>query len=136
MKFWTIAFWKDAGERVISTALESLLGIMLATGFDLNNLLSWAGVWKGVTAVTAIALIKALLAGLANPNTGASLGTTHPVDIVEALITQKTVGTEGDKIGMGMPDEVLAVPGDTIAGKASSQPDDTPVVVSLPPSVT
>lgn len=136
MKFWTIAFWKDAGERVMSTALESLLGIMLATGFDLNNLLSWTGVWKGVTAVTAIALIKALLAGLANPNTGASLGTTHPADIVEALVTQKTVYDPAMQGQAQYENDVAAVPGDTIAGKASAQPDDTPVVVSLPPSVT
>jgi len=136
MKFWTVAFWKDAFERVASTALESLLGTMLATGFDLDKLFSWTGVWKGVTLITAISLIKALLAGLANPNTGASLGTTRPADIIEAYETQKTIYTDGDKVGMGVQDEVVATPGDTVAGHASTQPNDTPVVVSLPPSVT
>jgi hypothetical protein len=136
MKFWTIAFWKDAGERVGATALESLLGTMLATGFDLDRLLSWEGVWKGVASTTLVALIKTLLAGLANPNTGASLGTTHPVDIVEALVTQKTIYDPAMQGQSMFENDVAAVPGDVIAGKASSQPDDTPVVVSLPPSVS
>ena len=88
MKFWTKAFWKDAVERVGSTFLEALLAVMLLSGFDLEQLTSWDLVWKGVITITLISLVKALAAGLANPNTGASLGTTVPGDIVSAYTTQ------------------------------------------------
>jgi len=128
MKIWTKAFWKDAGERVSSTFVQVVGGaIIAAAGF--GSLDEWS-FWEPLLWATVIATAKVLVAGVLNPNTGASLGTTNPADIVKALVTQKDIKTDGDKIGMGVQDEVIANAGETVAGKAAVQDTNTPVDVT------
>lgn len=112
-RIWTKGFWKDLTERVGSTAAESLLGTLISVGFDLDKLLSWEGVWKGVASTTLVALVKVLLAGMANPTTGGSLGTTVPAAAADTIVT---------------PD------GSKVAGPGSVHEDGTPMQSEpLPP---
>lgn len=134
MKIWTKAFWEDAVERVGSTFVQVLLGAMLATGINFASMGHWS-FWEPLLWATAIALVKVLVAGFVSPNTGASFGTTNPAGIVKALVTQKDVVLDGDKVGMGVPDEVIASAGETVAGKAAVQETGSPVaVVEVGPS--
>lgn len=130
MKIFTKAFWEDAIERIGTTFGESLLGAMIAAG-GFSAMGGWS-FWEVILWTTALALVKVVLAGLINPNTGGSLGTTHPAGIVKALVTQKEIKTDGDPDVLGGA-PTLAREGETVAGQASSQPNNTPVVVSLPP---
>lgn len=137
MKIWTKAFWKDAVERVGSTTVQVIGGAFLALAFsatrDFHVLGHWS-FWEPLLWAIAIALVKVVMAGAINPNTGASLGTTNPADIVKAIETQKNIVLDGDKMGPGMPDEVVALAGTTVAGKAAVQDTNTPVeVLPAPP---
>lgn len=127
MKIWTKAFWKDAVERIGSTAFQVVGGALIAAaGFGVLD--DWS-FWKPVLWTLVLALVKVLAAGFINPNTGASLGTTNPTDIVKAVVTQKDIVLDGDRMGPGMPDEVVAKAGDTVAGPAAIQDNNTPVEV-------
>lgn len=126
---WTKAFWKDAIERLGTTLVAILIGAMTASDFGWTMLDDWK-FWSPIAVSMGINLLKVLLAGFASPNTGASLGTTNPAGIVKAFVTQKDVVTEGDKVGPGMPDEVVARAGDTVAGNAATQANNTPVDVT------
>lgn len=126
---WTKAFWKDAIERLGTTLVSILIGAMTASDFGWTMLDDWR-FWSPIAVSMGVNVLKVLLAGFASPNTGASFGTTNPADIVQALVTQKDVVTQGDKIGMGMPDEVVAKAGDTVAGNAAVQVNNTPVEVT------
>jgi len=74
---WTKAFWKDAIERTGSTLGAVFLGLLVTDGFEWSSLGHWA-FWAPVLTTTAVTLVKTILAGLSNPATGASLGTTTP----------------------------------------------------------
>lgn len=76
---WSAAFWRDAVERVGSTFVQVLLGAMIASGISFAQLGHWA-FWSPLLWATAIALVKAVAAGILSPSTGASLGTTIPAD--------------------------------------------------------
>lgn len=79
---WTAAFWKDAGERVLSTAVQALLGLIVVTGFRLDDLLN-IEMWQTVGAITFVALVKVVAAGLGgNP----SLISNLPPDRAEEAI--------------------------------------------------
>lgn len=128
MKIWTKAFWKDAVERIGSTFFQVLGGALIAAG-GFGKLDDWS-FWEAVLWAMVLVVVKVLAAGFFNPNTGASFGTTNPADIVKAVVTQTDIKTDGDKVGMGMPDEVIARAGDTVAGKAAVQDTNTPVAVT------
>lgn len=125
------AFWIDAGERVFATVVATVLGVITADGFNWVNL-DFKQAALGVLSVAFFTLLKCLAAGLANPNTGASLGTTVPGELVSAFTTQKTIEVDRDVIGGEL---TLAHPGDTVAGPAALQPTGTQVVV-VPPAPT
>jgi hypothetical protein len=130
VKIWTKAFWKDAVERIGSTAFQVVGGaIIAAAGFGVLD--DWS-FWKPVLWTLVLALAKVLAAGFINPNTGASFGTTNPAGIVKAIETQKDIVLEGDRVGPGMPDTVIANAGETVAGKAAVQDTNTPVEVVVP----
>lgn len=80
---YTVAFWRDTGERVLSTFLQGLLGIWVLSDVVPDGSVphvnpSAVDVFAGAGIIAAIALIKCLIAGLASPATGASLGTAIP----------------------------------------------------------
>lgn len=112
MKIFTSAFWKDAIERVGSTFLQALLGVVVGTGVASSqgaDLGKWT-TWSPITFTTLAALIKVMIAGLYNPSSGASFGTSVPSDNVVAVVNPKTETTE--------------------AGNAASLPTGTPVAIS------
>lgn len=61
MSIWTKAFWKDAIERVVSTAAQAAVGVLTADGFNLVEFDLKAG--ASVVGVAAlVSLLKALVA--------------------------------------------------------------------------
>lgn len=81
---WGSGFWKDAAERVIVTTGEVALAFVPV---DLTNVgpelkLEHIAAVIGLTALAS--LLKCVVANAKNSGTGASLGTTVPVDQVAA----------------------------------------------------
>lgn len=110
---WSKAFWKDVADRVLSTFVAVVVGVIVSTdGFKASSLGDWK-FWTPVLITTAVTVAKALGLGIVNPNTGASFGTTVPGGLVAA---------QTDASG--------SHPGDTIAGAATDIPDGTPVELS------
>lgn len=138
MSIWKKAFWKDAAERTISAVAQALLlfwfgealpDSIVQVNVDFADWRAWGQI---VLAAAVLQMLKNLVAVLKNPNNGASFGTTNPADMVEALVTAKTVTT-----GVYGSGRTVAAPGDTVAGKASPIETDQPVQVSpLPPVET
>lgn len=131
---WSAAFWKDAGERILFTALATLSGMV---GVDVLNILvlDWRAIGIAVLSVSFMTLIKTLLAGLRNPNTGASFGTAVPGDIVQAYTNQRE-----SRVGSYGGGEVTSHPGDTVAGPAAENKvgavEGEPVYVQPVPPAT
>lgn len=111
IKIFTKAFWLDAFERVGSTFLQALLGVVVGTGVATSHgadLASWV-TWSPIVFTTLAALLKVMIAGMAGAGTGASFGTSVPaLDVVAAV-----------NPGSGVPE----------AGAASPVPTGTPVRV-------
>lgn len=79
---WTRAFWVDLGERVVATFLGALLTTLLLVN---STPVDWAdgqAVWTVLGVPTLVALIKGLLANLADPESGASLVPAPPGPVV------------------------------------------------------
>lgn len=131
MRIFTSAFWKDAVERVGSTFFEALVAVLIVGGLSFQNLGDWV-FWEPLLWITVVALVKVLAAGFISPNTGASLGTTVPGELVAAYTTQTKV-VDGSYSG----GRTVAHPGDTVAGPAAAVTDGRPVDVtkSEPPGV-
>lgn len=127
---FSIAFWKDAGERVLFTVLATIAGIVTADGFDWIHL-DLKATALSVLSIAFFTLIKCLAAVVANPNTGASVGTTIPGELVSAYTTQKDIQIGTDQYAS----KTVAHPGDTVAGPAAVQPTGTQVEV-VPPAIT
>lgn len=140
---FTKAFLKDAFERFGSTFIAVLIGtfvgIYSTKDFDWDKL-GEKSFWIPILVTSAVTAAKAVLAYLKNPNTGASLGTTVPGELVSAYTTQTTVTrSEADGYRGGA---VLAHPGDTVAGPAAPAAIDEGLKVEVarptdyrPPSV-
>lgn len=57
-RYWENSdFWKDAGERIVSTFLFTFLSIVTATGFDFTNHVAW---WSAALAAAA-STVKAVI---------------------------------------------------------------------------
>lgn len=57
-RYWETAdFWKDAGERIVTTYLFALAGVVTADGFD------WSSdkAWKAAAVASALSTIKAIV---------------------------------------------------------------------------
>ena len=112
MSIYTSDFWRDLGERVVSTFGQVGAGVLVAAVaagqglFDLD--------WKAGVSVIGIAVLLAVFKGLAavnlNPDSGASLGTAVPKGHVAAV-------------------EAIENEGEYIAEEASPYPEGTPVDV-------
>jgi hypothetical protein len=111
-RIWTKGFWKDAGERVFSTFLAVLLGLLLTDGFDWSSLQHWA-FWAPVLTTTLVTLVKVLAAVVTNPTTGGSFGTSVPADGVLAIQDTKNsvVAGPGSPQEDGTPMQVTPLPG-------------------------
>lgn len=78
------AFLKDFADRVLSTFVAVFVGVVASgNGFEMSMLGDWK-FWAPILITTAVTVAKALGLGIANPNTGASFGTTVPGDLVAA----------------------------------------------------
>lgn len=78
MTHWSRAFWSDLAERVGSTFLQALLGVLVATNTPALDWSDYRAVWVLLGIPTAASLIKGLLANMAQPESGASLLPTPP----------------------------------------------------------
>lgn len=80
MSIYERAFWRDTGERVVSSAAQGFLTgsglVALAVATDTVTVATPAIEWKGgglaALSMGVLALGKALVAGKANPESGAS----------------------------------------------------------------
>jgi len=79
------ALWKDIADRVLSTFVAVVIGVVLSMGdgFQVAMLGSWK-FWAPVLITTAVTVAKTFGLSLKNPNTGASFGTAVPGDLVAA----------------------------------------------------
>lgn len=84
---WGRAFWRDFGERVGSTFLGALLACITLTGTTPVDWTDAAAVWAVLGVPTATAVIKALLANMANPETGASLLASPPGPVEHGYVS-------------------------------------------------
>jgi hypothetical protein len=68
---WTATFWKDAAERAIKTAAQTLLGVIaglqVTTGMDWETTLIAAGIATGLSVLTS------LLSSLSGTSSSASV---------------------------------------------------------------
>lgn len=111
MSIYTKAFWKDAGERAVWTfaqTLGALLTVVVVEGGGLGAV-DWQTVLSTAALAAIYAIVKALGVGRANPETGASTGTTIPRADVAAVETDQA--------------------GEYSAEEASPFPEGTPVDV-------
>jgi hypothetical protein len=76
MNKWGSSFWVDLGERAGTTLIYGVIAMLTAdaNGVISGNAQQW---WVVVGLPTALAVLKALLANLAHPESGASL-VPHP----------------------------------------------------------
>lgn len=111
-RIWTKGFWKDIVERVGSTFGAAVLGILASDGFKWSTLGDWK-FWSPVLATTAVTVIKVLLAGVANPTTGGSLGTSVPAAAADVIVTPdgSKVAGPGSALEDGTPMQSEPVPG-------------------------
>lgn len=74
---WTREFWRDLGERVATTAVYGLIVMLTAdaSGAISGDPQQW---WLIVGLPTVLALLKGVLAGIKDPETGASLLSDPP----------------------------------------------------------
>lgn len=115
---WTAAFWKDAGERVLSTAVQALLGLIVVTGFRLDDLLD-IEMWQTVGAITFVALVKVLAAGLGgNPSLISNLPPERAEKAIE--IGEQVLDGEAELTDA----EPLAVPDDYLHDEYDGVEDD------------
>ena len=71
-RYWeTIDFWKDAGERIVSTYLFFFAALLVVTEFDFTN----SKAWGGAAIAAAFSTVKAIIG--ANRK-----GSTTPVSIL------------------------------------------------------
>lgn len=115
---YTKDFWRDAGERAISTfgqtaaafLAAAIAAVLAGTAiFDFD----WETAIFVVIAATLGSVLKALAAVSNNPETGASFGTTIPkgaVAAVEEGLTGQFVAEEAAPYAEGTPVEVIPDP--------------------------
>jgi hypothetical protein len=68
---WTAKFWKDAAERMLFTALATLIGSVAAT--DAVGKTNWHVVWVAVAVATGGTLVKCLAASFKGDPGSASM---------------------------------------------------------------
>lgn len=67
---WTKKFWKDAVERAIKTAAQSLLAVIAGTSIVGGT--DWAVVLIGAGIATGLSFLTSILSTLAGSSTSAS----------------------------------------------------------------
>lgn len=71
-RYWENSdFWKDAGERIVTTYLFTFAGLLVVTSFDFTN----SKAWGGAAVAAAFSTVKAIIG--ANRQ-----GSTTPVSIL------------------------------------------------------
>lgn len=78
MNKWSRNFWIDLAERVGSTFLGALLGVLTLVGATPVDWTDAKAVWAVLGVPTVVSLIKGLLANLGDPESGASLVPAPP----------------------------------------------------------
>lgn len=113
MSIYTAGFWKDAGERAVWTFAQSLgalltVDVLAGAGFFEVD---WTAALSVALLATVYALIKALGAGAARPETGASTGTAIPKAEVAAVEVEREgeyVAEEASPFPTGTPVDVIS----------------------------
>jgi hypothetical protein len=79
---WSKQFWKAAAERVIATAAEALLALLLVDGFGVADL-AGSATWSVVGIAALASLLKSVIAAGkdGNPSIGSIEKVTPKVDI-------------------------------------------------------
>lgn len=71
-RYWeTSDFWKDAGERIVSTYLFFFVALLTVTEFDFTN----SAAWGGAAIAAGLSTIKAIIGAQRK-------GSTTPVSIL------------------------------------------------------
>jgi hypothetical protein len=78
MSKWNKSYWADLAERVGSTFIQALLGCLVLTSATPVDWSDGKAVWAVLGVPTVVALLKGLLANMANPDSGPSLLPSPP----------------------------------------------------------
>lgn len=77
LTIWSRGFWAATAERVLVTAVQALLAVLTADGFDLISA-DWRGILVAVGTAALLSLLKAIVANAATKN-GPSLTDSEQV---------------------------------------------------------
>lgn len=119
---WSRTFWSDLAERVGTTAIGALLGVLAgsASGAIPNDPAVW---WSVIGVPTLTSLLKGLAANMASPESGPSLLSAPPAPVVEPT---------PEPVAVAAP---LAAPAKkTVAKKTAAKRATTKKAVPKPPS--
>jgi hypothetical protein len=80
---WSKNYWSDLAERVVSTFIQALLGCLVLTGATPVDWSDGKAIWAVLGVPTAVALLKGLLANMADGESGPSLLPAPPAPEVK-----------------------------------------------------
>ena len=84
-------FWVDALERAIMTFAQALLATLGVNAVGIHEV-EWLSALSVAALAAVLSLLKSLVATSVDSETGASLGTAIPKQVVAATEEQHTVG--------------------------------------------
>jgi len=111
-EIYTLAFWKDAGERALSTVLQTLLAVVSIDQIFSIGFAGWKSIALAAVGAGALSLVKSLVAALTGVKGSASLTKAvepvaqNPVDRLLAMAPGVQILVQRELAELGLPQRV------------------------------